>query len=448
MNTEMNPLPPSCARTRDAFGLQLVDGSSPGADAESHVKICAACALVVGRMKETWDAAGDVLPRMKSSPNLDAILDRVIATRGETAPATVLPFRPVERDARRKVRRSNVVSFAIGVALAASLAAFMFVIPSLFEEPAPEIARAPGPPKVVLASAMGDVSFVPADGSVFRTPAKGDALPPGLFAATGGAALSIEGQGLLAVRGDAQVWIGGVERAPELSIARGEIFVDLPKGTIQTFVVRTPNGAVHVTGTQFTVNVKKDGTKVDVTRGSVKVVGASGEIAVLAGQSAAVAAGAPPSVADLVTSPSEDPLAWVRDLAPDRVPAAVVAMVTPKRASAEATPDDVSKLLVAGLPEIVVQHAMEKREAAMRYCYEQQLMLEPELRVRAAIRFTVDEKGETKDLRVDGVSNDKLRACLTEAARAARFPPTAPGTEVRISYPVKLVPASELDDAP
>lgn len=442
--TQQNPLPPPCARTRDAFGLQLVDGSPPGSEAEAHVKICPSCALVIGRMREVWDTAGDALPSLKPAKNLDAILERVIAGQGEIEPAEVLPFKKPRE--RRVLRRSDAIGVTIGLALAASLFAFSLLIPQLFETPVTPIAEAlKGAPKVVLSAAKGDVSHVPADGSVMRAPVAGDALPPGLFAATGGAALAIEGQGLLAVRGDSQVWIGGAEGAPELAIARGEIFVDLPKGTIQTFIVRTPSGAVHVTGTQFDVKVKKDSTRVDVTRGSVKLVVPAGETAVLEGQSGHMGAEGVSTVA-LVVSPVEDPLSWVRDLAPDRVPAAaVVAMAIPKRATVVPAADDLDTLVTAGLPRLVVENAMDKREASMRYCYEQALVQAPDLRVRLAIRFTVDEDGRPESLRVDGVpaQHDKLRACILEAASAARFPATAPGTEVRISYPVKLEPAGD-----
>src|SRR5439155_12377350 len=132
--------------------------------------------------------------------------------------------------------------------------------------------------------------------------------------ASRGAALRVEGAGLLAVRGDTAVVISGVKGAPELAVARGEIYVDLPKGTIHTFVVRTPTGSVHVTGTAFEVKAGAKATTVTVTRGSVKLVGAGGVTAVGAGEAATLTAvGAPTS--GLLREPTD--LNWVRELAPE-----------------------------------------------------------------------------------------------------------------------------------
>lgn len=453
----VSDVPPACQHAREVVGLRLAGDTVIDAAADAHVQSCSPCATVTARMARVWQVAGEVLPaRAIPAARLDAILNDVLAgARSEEkapvsgtapAPARILPTRE---------RRSSHegFAFATGLALAATIAAVALLGPGLVAPPAGDpLARATvappaGPPRVSLAAARGEVSHVPADGSVIGVPKAGDVLPPGLFAASEGAALSIEGEGLLAVRGEASVVVGGNAGAPEIFIARGEIFVDLPKGTIRTFVVRTPTGAVHVTGTQFDVKVKAGETAVEVTRGSVIVKGPGGERAVSGGEAAVLRDGIP--VEGLVTSPAADPHGWVRDLAPERVgPAPAIAIAprpVPAAPEAGLPKADDGVIHVAGLDKLVVENAMEKREAAIRYCYEQALVKAPELVVRAALRFRIDEDGRAKDITIAGLpaGQQKLGGCLETAAKAAIFPPTVPGTEVTVSYPLKLEPAAE-----
>lgn len=459
--TELD-VPPGCQRAREAFGLKLIGEPVADADALRHPETCEACTRIIARMARVWDVAGDVLPDLQPLPEarFEAVLENVLADSRqenrtpEAAPSTTAipvatPHNVVPLRRAREERDRTGFRFAVGLALAAGLAAFALLGPGLLSAPAPsgQVAEeAPiEPVRVTLAAAKGDVSFVPADGRVVAAPKRGETLGPGLFAATGGAALDVPGGGLLAVRGDTTVVIGGGSAVPEISIARGEIFVDLPKGSVQGFTVRTPTGAVRVTGTRFDVKVAPDATRVEVTRGSVVLAGPNGETSVAAGEAASLGRdGAPVEVE--IADPARDPLRWVRDLAPDRVgPAPLAIAPVQPRPTATAADEPIEEVIyAAGLDKLVVENALAKRRAAMRYCYEQALVRTPGLgELRASLRFRVDEQGRAEDLRIAGLPADQqeLGACLRTAAESAVFPPTSPGTEVRVRYPVRLQPA-------
>jgi len=455
MNTQQKiQLPSECDRAREAFGLALADGLTAPAEAAAHATGCAACAKAFVKMERIWGVAGDALPRLRPVPaaRLEEIPARALSA---AKPAPIMPtvakIVPLRRE---RAPRREIAPFAAALALAAMVALVAILGPAMVTPPVvnPDaIAVRPTPvipakpPRVTLAAAKGSVSLVPADGSVVKSPVAGDSLPAGLFSASNGAALSIEGAGLLAVRGDTTVLIGGATGAPDLAVARGEIFVDLPKGTIHTFVVHTPTGTVNVTGTQFNVKVAPAETQVEVTRGTVIVRGPHGEQAVGAGEAAKLISKDAPVIIR-ASDPASDPLEWVRDLAPDRVPPPpVVAIQTrPKHAATNGGTPSNEVAVLPGLDKKVVEMSMEKREAAMRHCYEMELPRDPSLVVRAALRFKVDEDGRPKELRVEGIeSRPALGACLIQAAGAAVFPATAPGTEIEVSYPIRFEPAPD-----
>lgn len=449
--------PPACSEAREAFALELAGGPAPGPLVRAHVAACRDCADAVARIERIWAMPAAAFPKAAIAPDsLDHLfaksLDRGRDDERDAAPAPVVPLasRRSTREgssARPREHRGNGLAAAIGFALAASLVAVALLMPGV-HEPAAGVARAtPAPtpaglPGVRLADARGDVSFVPADGSVVPAPKKGDALEPGLFAASGGAALAIEGAGTLAVRGDATVLIGGTERAPTITIARGEIFVDLPQGTIRSFDVRTPTGNVRVTGTKFGVKVGPKKTNVQVTEGTVVVTGADGtQQAVTAGEAADLSAGGVPALVAPIDA-ERDPFGWVRDLAPAIAPAKPE-VVAVRRSTRSVGPGEAAVPVqeVSGLDKTAIENAMEKRSASMWRCYEVALVRHPSLEVRADITFRVDEDGRAKNVRVSGVPEQHaaLASCLREATRAAVFPGSAPGTTVDVKYPVQFV---------
>lgn len=449
-HTSPDPIspPPACIEAREAFALELAGGPAPSSPIRAHVAACRECAGAVARIEKIWAVPASAFAAALPKPDA---MDRMLAgalERAKQGPALA----PVVSLESRRHRRSELVPAAIGFALAASLAAIAWYGPGLAGPKPAEIAittptPAPAPALPVgvrLASAKGEVSFVPIDGSVMPALKGGDALPPGLFAATGGAALEIEGAGTLAVRGDSTVLIGGTEKEPVVTIARGEIFVDLPKGTIRSFFVQTPTGQVRVTGTQFGVKVGPQGTNVEVTRGSVVVTGPEGETAVQAGEAANLKAGTVPALV-APADPNGDPLGWVRVVAPAIAPPAPVSSLTVQRtrtvpAAGGGTQEEVQE--VSGLDKDAIANGMEKRNAALRRCYELELNREPTLEIRAEVSFKVDEDGRPEQVRVAGVPERhmKLGLCLMNATKAAVFPGAAPGTSVEVHYPLVFNP--------
>ena len=450
-NTELHPTspppPPACVEAREAFALELAGGPVPPAPVRAHVAACRGCADAVARIEEVWSVPASAFPRPAlAHDSLEHLLAGALERAGrEASPAPAIRI-DAPRPAPTRDRRRPALAAAVGFALATSLVAVAVLAPGPGRERTDTVAAASpvptGTPGVTLAAAKGDVSFVPADGSVLAQLRVGDPLPPGLFAASGGAALAIEGAGTLAVRGDSTVLIAGTERAPVVTIARGEIFVDLPKGTIRSFFVNTPTGRVRVTGTRFGVKVGPAETTVEVVHGTVVVSGPEGETTVEAGQAADLKAGSAPGLVP-PADPAGDPRGWVRDVAPALVgPRPPVAISMRKTAPlADGSPDEETHE-VSGLDKIAIENAMNRRDASLRRCYELALVGEPELVVRAQVTFRVDEDGTAEDIRVDGLpaKHATMSACLVEATKAAVFPGAAPGTEVRVRYPIQFVP--------
>lgn len=453
-NSQIHPHSPPgpCAEAREAFALELAGGPAPSAPVRAHVVACRDCADAVGRIERIWSVpAGAFAPLLSPPKTTPDSLERMLA--GALARAKQEPAADdvVSLASHRERRRSPLVPAAVGFALAASLAALAYLSPGVLAPPAEPIAVATptpvvpaGPPGVRLASAKGDVSFVPIDGSVLSAPKAGDALPPGLFAATGGAALEIEGAGTLALRGDATVLIGGTERAPVVTIARGEIFVDLPKGTIRSFFVQTPTGQVRVTGTQFGVKVGPQGTNVEVTRGSVIVTSPEGETSVEAGQAVNLKGGAVPALVSPV-DPQRDPRGWLRDVAPHVAPPVPVSSLSLQKTKTTTNADGGTREVIqeiSGIDRLAIENAMDRRSASLRRCYEVELVREPELVIRAEVTFRVDEDGRPENVRVAGLPprHMKMGLCLMDAAKAAVFPGAAPGTQVEVRYPIQFEP--------
>ena len=449
-NTQIHPISPPgpCADAREAFALELAGGPAPSSPVRAHVAACRDCTAAIARIEQIWSLPAAAFEMPKATPDsMDRMLAGALA-RAQQAPAVadVVSLSSRRHDGER---RSPLAPAAIGFALAATIAGLAWIGPGMLAPPVETIAVVTptpveppkGPPGVRLAGAKGDVSFVPLDGSVLTTPKAGDVLPPGLFAATGGAALAIEGAGTLAVRGDATVLIGGTEREPVVTIARGEIFVDLPKGSIKSFFVHTPTGQVRVTGTQFGVKVGPQGTNVEVTRGSVIVAGPEGQTAIEAGQAANLKSGTVPALV-APADPAGDPLRWVRDIAPHIAPPAAVAVSLKQTktttTASGGTQEEVQE--VSGLDRIAIENAMGKRDASFRRCFDLARMKDPELTVRAEITFRVDEDGRAENVRVAGLPDEhmKMGLCLMDSAKSAVFPGAAPGTQVQVRYPIQF----------
>lgn len=451
-HTATNPIspPPACADAREAFALELAGGPAPSAPVRAHVAACRECADAVARIEKIWAVPPSAFAAALPKPAVPTSMDRMLAgalERAKQEPSVA----PVTDLSSRRERRGNLVPAAIGFALAASLAAIAWVGPQMISPPVEVAVATPtpapvpmGPPGVRLKEAKGEVSFVPIDGKVIAALKKDDVIPPGLFAATGGAALSIEGAGTLAVRGDSTVLIGGTEKAPVVTIARGEIFVDLPKGSIRSFFVQTPTGQVRVTGTQFGVKVGAQQTNVEVTRGSVVISGPDGETAVQAGEAANLKAGEVPALV-APADPNGDPRGWVREVAPDIAPPKPVASLSVQRTRMVSAANGESHKEVqevSGLDKDAIANGMDKRYASLRRCYEVELVKDSALEIRAEVSFRVDEDGRPENVRVAGLPEKhmKMGLCLMDATKAAVFPGAAKGTEVQVRYPLVFNP--------
>ncbi len=82
-------------------------------------------------------------------------------------------------------------------------------------------------------------------------------------------------------------FVSGSERAPRLQWGAGTLHVEVDPGAGIDLRIETPNGEVQVVGTVFDVHVDDLGTRVDVIRGTVRVLCALGPTSLLgAGQDA------------------------------------------------------------------------------------------------------------------------------------------------------------------
>jgi TonB family protein len=88
------------------------------------------------------------------------------------------------------------------------------------------------------------------------------------------------------------------------------------------------------------------------------------------------------------------------------------------------------------LNEEIIRAVVEKRLAAIRNCYEQELVKNPKLQGKVTIRFTIGEDGSVVSAEIENttLNNPDVESCILRRIQYLKFPKPEKG-QVTVSYP-------------
>jgi hypothetical protein len=146
---------------------------------------------------------------------------------------------------------------------------------------------------------------------------------------------------------------------------------------------------------------------------------------------------AAPTVQAATTAPTMAPAASAAPTVPPGVSAA--ATVPPRPPLAPEARVEVQTGAATGLAEAA--QVVAALHPAYRRCFTTALQRDPGLTGKVGLEVKIDAGGKVAAVKLqDEVGLDlELAACMVGATRAARFPPSASGTTLRI--PIKVVPS-------
>jgi hypothetical protein len=86
----------------------------------------------------------------------------------------------------------------------------------------------------------------------------------------------------------------------------------------------------------------------------------------------------------------------------------------------------------------LIRRVIQEHAAQIRYCYEQQLALNPKLQGKVAITWVIQADGSATSAKVDGATtlqDDKIHRCMMERITSWQFPKPKGGGVAVITYP-------------
>lgn len=90
----------------------------------------------------------------------------------------------------------------------------------------------------------------------------------------------------------------------------------------------------------------------------------------------------------------------------------------------------------------VIQRVVRTNRSALRYCYERELMRQPDLAGRLVVSFTIAPNGTVSTVRAteSSLSSPAIEGCVMRQIRRWRFPQPSGGGIVVVSYPFEFRP--------
>lgn len=113
-----------------------------------------------------------------------------------------------------------------------------------------------------------------------------------------------------------------------------------------------------------------------------------------------------------------------------------------KKESAEIKIDS-SSVIVVGYDRELVRRVVHANRSQLRFCYENELIRDPQLQGRVAINWTITSDGTVAQPSIAETSlkNARVESCLLTRVRGWNFPPPKGGGIARITYPFIFNPA-------
>ena len=86
----------------------------------------------------------------------------------------------------------------------------------------------------------------------------------------------------------------------------------------------------------------------------------------------------------------------------------------------------------------IVRKVVKDNTTKLQYCYEKTLLASPGIEGKVLATFTIATDGSVEGVKAAGVHPD-VEACVADAVKAFKFPPSA--AKVEVSYPFTFKPA-------
>ncbi|TNF26304.1 MAG: VWA domain-containing protein [Deltaproteobacteria bacterium] len=100
------------------------------------------------------------------------------------------------------------------------------------------------------------------------------------------------------------------------------------------------------------------------------------------------------------------------------------------------------KKVVGALAEGTVNIVVRRNMTRFRYCYERELMKNPNLKGKVQASFTIDAGGRVRDVKVTGSLTEPVHACLERSVRQMRFKSSEEGKKTTVGLSMIFVPSS------
>ena len=98
------------------------------------------------------------------------------------------------------------------------------------------------------------------------------------------------------------------------------------------------------------------------------------------------------------------------------------------------------------LDKAIIRRYVKRNIDKIRYCYERELLSNPDLRGQVMVHFAIGRTGAVMAASASGVS-PKVAACVGHAIESIQFPPPRGGGIVQVNYPFNFRPAGTPLDA-
>jgi hypothetical protein len=87
----------------------------------------------------------------------------------------------------------------------------------------------------------------------------------------------------------------------------------------------------------------------------------------------------------------------------------------------------------------LIRRFMRRNLVEFRTCYQEQLVVDPGLRGRLVVDFTISPEGEVTSVKASGLG-EPVEGCVANVIRAIRFPKPKSGGQVQVHYPLVFEP--------
>ncbi len=87
------------------------------------------------------------------------------------------------------------------------------------------------------------------------------------------------------------------------------------------------------------------------------------------------------------------------------------------------------------LDKAIIRRHIRKKLKQIKYCYEKQLLVRPDLEGTVVTTFTISGKGAVISVQARGIGNTKVETCVAAAIKSIHFPAPTGGGLVSVRYP-------------